>query len=225
MRSADCVSQDKNLVGSVDLFTKTASSQDSVDSILTHVCLYSFVPLVVLKLLWNTGHALARLQIFINYEALPLWQPSPAPAPLSHVTDIPSSAFLGHRTTSISAWVVVTFTTRYPVYTPRIFYIQRYMPFLTRLPLHSVWRPPLHLASGMATLIAPQVPQIRLSIPQWWRPDRSCHGGTSCPFSWPFNISPLIIRRSVVQTHLLFQHLHGYRFTLTSKYKSYLLTI
>ncbi len=37
VRSADCDSKDKNLVGSLDRFAKTAGSRDSVDSILTHV--------------------------------------------------------------------------------------------------------------------------------------------------------------------------------------------
>ncbi len=37
MWSADCDSQDKNLVGSLDLFGKTATSRGSVESILTHV--------------------------------------------------------------------------------------------------------------------------------------------------------------------------------------------
>ncbi len=37
VRSADRDSQDKNLVGSLDRFAKTAGSRDLVDSILTHV--------------------------------------------------------------------------------------------------------------------------------------------------------------------------------------------
>ncbi len=36
MRCADCESQDKNLVCSLDQFVKTAGLRDSVDSILTH---------------------------------------------------------------------------------------------------------------------------------------------------------------------------------------------
>ncbi len=40
VRSANHESQDKNLVGLLDRFAKTASSHDSVDSILAHVCLY-----------------------------------------------------------------------------------------------------------------------------------------------------------------------------------------
>ncbi len=36
-RIADRESQDKNLVGSLDRFAKTAGSRDSVDSIFTHV--------------------------------------------------------------------------------------------------------------------------------------------------------------------------------------------
>ena len=39
-RSADCDSQDKNLVGSLDRFVITAGSHDSVDSILTNVYPY-----------------------------------------------------------------------------------------------------------------------------------------------------------------------------------------
>ena len=35
--SADCDSQDKSLVGSLDWFAKMAGSVDSVDLILTHV--------------------------------------------------------------------------------------------------------------------------------------------------------------------------------------------
>ncbi len=37
MRSADCDSQDKNFVGSLDWFAKRAGLHDWVDSILTHV--------------------------------------------------------------------------------------------------------------------------------------------------------------------------------------------
>ena len=37
MRSADRDSQDKNFVGSLDRFAKTAGSRDAIDSILTHV--------------------------------------------------------------------------------------------------------------------------------------------------------------------------------------------
>ncbi len=40
VRSADHDSQDKNLVGSLDRFAKTAGSHDSVDSILIHVYPY-----------------------------------------------------------------------------------------------------------------------------------------------------------------------------------------
>ncbi len=42
VRSADCDSQNKNLVGSLDRFAKKVGSRDSVDSLLTHV--YPYIP-------------------------------------------------------------------------------------------------------------------------------------------------------------------------------------
>ncbi len=42
VRSADRDSQDKNLVGSLVRFAKTAGSRDLFDSILTHVYPYYF---------------------------------------------------------------------------------------------------------------------------------------------------------------------------------------
>ena len=40
VRCADHESQDKNVVGSLERFAKTAGSRDLVDSILTHVHVY-----------------------------------------------------------------------------------------------------------------------------------------------------------------------------------------
>ncbi len=51
VRSAERDSQDKNLVGLLDRFAKTADSRDSVDSILTHVYPYMCIAVYTLNTL------------------------------------------------------------------------------------------------------------------------------------------------------------------------------
>ena len=64
MRSADCDSQDNNLVGLLDGFARMAGSHDSVDLILTHVYpLYSLLNLVVSV----TGDILKILTTILQY--------------------------------------------------------------------------------------------------------------------------------------------------------------
>ncbi len=67
VRSSDRGSQDKNLVGSLDRFGKTAGSRDSVDSILTHVCTPITVGGVsVLKFPLPLGSMLTKISIFLK---------------------------------------------------------------------------------------------------------------------------------------------------------------